>query len=57
MEIDSVTVGPDNRSITLHIPRLRPVMQMMIQMKLEAKDGTPVEYEIYNTINRVPSSK
>ena len=29
-------------------------MGMKIQMKLETADGTPVEYDVYNTINRVP---
>ncbi len=57
VEIESVSVSEENRSITLYIPKLRPVMQMKIQMKLEAKDGTPVEFDIYNTINRIPSSK
>jgi hypothetical protein len=56
VQIDSVSVSEDRRSVTLHIAGLRPVMQMRIQMKLQAADGTPVDYDIYNTINRVPAS-
>ncbi len=52
--VESVTLSPDKRSVTLKIPALRPVMQMKIQMKLESTDGTPVEHTIYNTINKVP---
>jgi hypothetical protein len=32
-------------------------MQMKIAMNINAADGTPMEYEIYNTINRVPGYK
>jgi hypothetical protein len=54
VQVKSVDVAADHRSVTLHIPELRPVMQMQIQMKLDAANGAPVEYTIYNTINRVP---
>jgi hypothetical protein len=29
-------------------------MQMKIQMKLKSADGAPMEFSIYNTINKVP---
>ena len=54
--VESVSLAPDKRSITLKIPTLRPVMQMKIQMKLESTDGTPVEHTIYNTINKLPGT-
>ena len=54
MEVKSVEVSSDHRSVTLHIRDLQPVMQMQIQMKIDAEDGTPMEYTICNTINTVP---
>ena len=54
--VESVALAPDKKSVTLKIPTLRPVMQMKIQMKLESTDGTPVEYTIYNTINKIPGA-
>jgi hypothetical protein len=53
-EVKSVDVSSDHRSVTLHIPDLQPVMQMQIEMKIDAEDGTPIEYTICNTINTVP---
>jgi hypothetical protein len=52
--LKSVELSPDKKTVTLHIPELKPVMQMKIAMKIAAADGTPIEYEIYNTINSVP---
>ena len=52
--VESVEVSPDRKSVTLHIPGLRPVMQMRIAMNLDTADGQTLEYEIYHTINRVP---
>jgi len=40
----------------LRIPEIKPVMQMRVRFRLKAADGTPVEHEIYNTINRVPGA-
>jgi hypothetical protein len=54
VEIEAIQLAPDRRSVVLKIPSLRPVMQMKIQMMLESADGMPVEYSIYNTINKVP---
>jgi hypothetical protein len=54
VDIKSVTVSPDGKTVTLGIPELAPVMQMMIQPSLKAADGTPVEWECYLTVNHVP---
>src|SRR5207253_3188159 len=54
VEVKAVEVSPDHKSVTLKIPELRPVMQMSIQMKIDAADGAPIEYTIFNTINLVP---
>ena len=52
--IKSVTLSDDRKTITLHIPGLKPVMQMKIEMHLAAADGTAIEWEIDNTINKIP---
>jgi hypothetical protein len=57
VKVEAAFVSPDHKTVTLKIPDVRPVMQMKISFKLEAQDGTPVEYDIYNTINTVPGYK
>jgi hypothetical protein len=52
--IRSVRLSADRKTVLLEIPDIKPVMQMRIQFRLKAADGTPVEHEICNTINRVP---
>jgi len=57
VDIKSVALSADGKTVTLEIPELAPVMQMMIQPSLKAADGTPVEWECYLTINHVPGEK
>jgi hypothetical protein len=54
VKVESVALSNDAKTITLKIPGLRPVMQQKISMKLDAADGTPLEYDVFQTINRVP---
>lgn len=54
VDIDAVTVSPDHKTIFLKVADLKPVMQMKIRMKIKAADGSPVDYAIYNTIEKVP---
>jgi hypothetical protein len=58
VEIKSVTVSPDKKSVFLEVPGLQPVMQMRIKMKINSEPttddpGAPVPGEIGNTINVV----
>jgi hypothetical protein len=53
VEIKSVTVSPDKKSVFLEVPGLQPVMQMRIKMKINSESGAPVPGEIGNTINVV----
>lgn len=55
VEIRSVRLSEDRRSVFLEIPAIRPVMGMSISFTLRAADGTEVTHDIYNTINRVPA--
>jgi hypothetical protein len=54
VDVESVTVSEDRKTIFLKIEDLKPVMQMKIQMKLKAADGSPLDYAIINTIQKVP---
>ncbi|EDY16758.1 putative large, multifunctional secreted protein [Chthoniobacter flavus Ellin428] len=54
LEIKSVTVAPDKKSVFLEVPGLQPVMQMKIKMNIKAADGTAIPEGIGNTINVVP---
>jgi len=54
LDIKSVTVAPDKKSVFLEVPGLQPVMQMKIKMNIKAADGTTVPDGIGNTINIVP---
>ena len=56
VDVKSSKLLPDGRTVVLQIPGIHPVMQMAIQIHLEAVDGSPVECEIDNTINHVPGS-
>lgn len=53
VEIKSVKVSPDAKSVFLEVPGLQSVMQMRIKMNLTAADGTPLPKEVTNTINTV----
>ena len=54
VNVRSAKLSADSKHVLLEIPALQPVMQMKIKFALKAIDGAPVEWEIYNTINRVP---
>jgi len=54
VELPAVKVSPDGRKVTLEMPGLAPVMQMLIRFRIKAADGSPVSQEIWHTINRVP---
>jgi hypothetical protein len=54
VEITSVKVSPDGRRVTLEIPTLKPVMQMLIRFRIAAADGSAIAQEIWHTINKIP---
>jgi glucose/arabinose dehydrogenase len=53
VEVDSVSIANDGKTVTLKLSEVKPVMQMKINMTLKAADGTPIRTAIYNTINNV----
>jgi hypothetical protein len=54
VEIRSAKVSADAKTVTLEIPGLKPVMQMLIRFRIKAADGAAVSQEIWHTINQVP---
>ncbi len=54
VEIQSVKISDDRRSVTLEIPGIKPVMQMRVRFNLVSAAGAPVSGEIHATINKVP---
>jgi glucose/arabinose dehydrogenase len=57
VEIQSVRLAEDGRTLFIEIPGIQPVMGMSVSYTLKAADGTEIEHTIYNTINRVPSEQ
>ncbi len=55
VEIRAAKLSPDKKRVLLEIGDLKPVMQMKIKFALKSADGSPAEWEIFNTINRVPA--
>jgi hypothetical protein len=54
LKASSAKLSPDGKTVSLELPGIRPVMQMMIRVKVKAADGAPVKFDVYNTINRIP---
>jgi hypothetical protein len=54
VEVQKATLSADKKTVFLKLDEVVPVMQMKIQMKIKGADGTPMDYSIYNTINKVP---
>jgi hypothetical protein len=53
VEVESATLSPDGKTVTLKVKDLTPVMQMRITYQLKAADGQKVQSSIHSTINVV----
>ena len=53
VEIKSVKLSADKRTVVLETASLAPVMQIKIKFGIKAADGAEVNNEIYGTINKV----
>ena len=51
--VAAATLSPDGRSVFLHIPTIRPVMQMEINCNAKSADGQQRSIVIHNTIHRL----
>ena len=54
LNIISVDVSKDRKSIKLHASNLQPVNQLHLILRIKADDGIPFDEEIYWTIHRIP---
>ncbi len=55
LDVRSAKLSSDHKHVLLEIADIKPVMQMKIKFAIQAADGAPVAWEIFNTINQVPS--
>ena len=53
VDVESVELLPDGKSIFIKMPDIKPVMSMKIQYKIKAADGTAMDSAIFNTINKI----
>lgn len=56
VEITSIKLSADGKTIVLELAEVKPVMQMNVKYNIKAADGTAIKSEVYNTINKVPGS-
>ncbi|HSZ56926.1 MAG TPA: DUF6797 domain-containing protein, partial [Tepidisphaeraceae bacterium] len=56
VNVKSAKLLADRKTVFLEIPTIHPVMQMGIQVHINAADGTPIECEVDETINHLPGS-
>ena len=52
--IRAITLLDDACTVKLHIPGLKPVMQMELSYRVPAADGSEMKGVIYSTVNKVP---
>jgi hypothetical protein len=55
VDLKSARLESNGHTIFLEIPDLQPVMQMKIQFRLKAVDGTSVAHTLHSTINYIPN--
>jgi hypothetical protein len=53
LTVSSAKLLPDDRTVFLETPGLKPVMQLQVQYNLDAKAGASIRGKLYATINRV----
>lgn len=53
VDIESISISGDKKTITLKIEELEPVDQFFIQFNLDAADGSKLEQKILHTIHKV----
>jgi hypothetical protein len=54
LALRSAKLSADGRTVSLELAGIRPVMQMMVRVKVKAADGAPVKFDVYNTIHQIP---
>ena len=54
LQVKSAKLSPDGKTVSLEMPGIKPVNNMMITFKIKAADGSPISLQICNTINVMP---
>ena len=57
LDITSVRIAPDKKTVFLEIPDMKPVMQMKVKFNLKAADGATVSQEIYSTVHKLATNQ
>ena len=55
VDVKSVQLSADGRTLFLEIPGIKPVMQMKVNFTITTAAGRPLEAEIHNTVAHVPA--
>lgn len=55
VEVSAAQLSADGRSVTLKVPGLQPVMQMLIKLNLQTADGAPISSQVAHTIHQIPA--
>ena len=50
VEVKSVKLSADKKTVLLEMPNIHPVMQMKITANVKAADGTPIKQDVWNSI-------
>jgi hypothetical protein len=50
VEVKSIHLSPDKKTVYLEMPAIQPVMQMKISANIKAADGTPMKQDVWNSI-------
>jgi len=53
LTIKSATLSPDNKTVYLEMPEIRPCWNMKITYNIKAADGSSLQSEIINTIHNL----
>ncbi len=54
VEIKSVRLSADGKTVTLEVPSLAPVMQILVKANIRFANGPELPIEVAGTINRIP---
>lgn len=53
--VKSATLSPDGKTLTLNLPDLKPVQQLLLKLNVDGADGEPMRTELLQTIHAVPA--
>jgi hypothetical protein len=53
VEVSGVKLSADKKSVLLQIADMKPTMQMQIEYRIDAADGTTLSHRIQNTIHAI----